>query len=429
MCFRLSGRRDAMVDMSLVSGTLTIHLPKIINTENALAIDQEIRGSDALAASERIVIDAKELRYISSLGLRILLAAKKMKDDLKIVNVNETCYQIFEEAGFTEIMEITRIARFISLDGMKALGSGINGSVYEINREKVLKVYHGLTSMDEVSRILHTVRQAFVRGIPTMIPYEVVQTEKGYGTVFEMVDSACFANEIAKNPDKVKEAAAALAGLARKLASTDLSGSGVISRRELLLRSVSDITDLFDPEEIDAVRYYVEAVPDRNTAVHGDLHARNIMVVNGELLLIDMDDFSEGHPVWELAAIDRIYHMVLLLDPGLVREIYMFPQEVALEDFLEKVSQIPVDLIRILWDGFTECYFEGVPPESKEACLALSDFYALFMMMRDVLEQIRSVREEPEKLEDRKQVFRKLLGQLRGKDFASIGKAFELWTI
>jgi Ser/Thr protein kinase RdoA (MazF antagonist) len=50
------------------------------------------------------------------------------------------------------------------------------------------------------------------------------------------------------------------------------------------------------------LRALIEAVPKRNTLMHGDYHTNNIMVQNGEPLLIDMDTLCMGHPVFELGS-------------------------------------------------------------------------------------------------------------------------------
>jgi serine/threonine-protein kinase RIO1 len=50
------------------------------------------------------------------------------------------------------------------------------------------------------------------------------------------------------------------------------------------------------------LRALIEAVPKQNTLMHGDYHTNNIMVQNGEPLLIDMDTLCMGHPVFEIGA-------------------------------------------------------------------------------------------------------------------------------
>ena len=45
----------------------------------------------------------------------------------------------------------------------------------------------------------------------------------------------------------------------------------------------------------------VEAIPDTGTMIHGDFHTNNIVMQNDEVLLLDMDTLSVGHPIFELA--------------------------------------------------------------------------------------------------------------------------------
>lgn len=56
-----------------------------------------------------IVFDCKKLEYISSMGLRVLLAAQQAIEgngNMKIINVNEEVMEIFEVTGFDSIFYI-----------------------------------------------------------------------------------------------------------------------------------------------------------------------------------------------------------------------------------------------------------------------------------------------------------------------------------
>ncbi|MBQ7505537.1 MAG: STAS domain-containing protein [Ruminococcus sp.] len=58
---------------------------------------------------KELVFDFKDLDYISSAGLRILLGTQKLmnnKGNMKIINVNETVNEIFEVTGFSYILDI-----------------------------------------------------------------------------------------------------------------------------------------------------------------------------------------------------------------------------------------------------------------------------------------------------------------------------------
>ena len=56
-----------------------------------------------------LVIDLKDLEYISSAGLRVLLAAQKImmkQGKMTVTNPNEVISEIFEVTGFRDILTI-----------------------------------------------------------------------------------------------------------------------------------------------------------------------------------------------------------------------------------------------------------------------------------------------------------------------------------
>ena len=58
---------------------------------------------------EKLVLDFAALEYLSSAGLRVLLAAQKVMNkqgEMIIKNVNETINEIFEVTGFIDILTI-----------------------------------------------------------------------------------------------------------------------------------------------------------------------------------------------------------------------------------------------------------------------------------------------------------------------------------
>jgi anti-sigma B factor antagonist len=86
---------------------LTIALQGRLDTATAPELEEVIRSS--LDGVTELVLDLKELDYISSAGLRVLLAAQKTMNKqgaMKVQNVNETVNEIFEVTGFTDILTI-----------------------------------------------------------------------------------------------------------------------------------------------------------------------------------------------------------------------------------------------------------------------------------------------------------------------------------
>ena len=86
---------------------VVIELVGRLDTNTAPALDKTI-GED-IQDSENLVLDLKGLEYISSAGLRVLLAAQtKMQKNgsLKITNVCAEIMDVFEMTGFSDILTI-----------------------------------------------------------------------------------------------------------------------------------------------------------------------------------------------------------------------------------------------------------------------------------------------------------------------------------
>ena len=101
---------------------LTIYLTGSIDSNNAENIGKEIEEIRSANNDGSLVLNAEELKYISSAGLRQILRLKKKEKDLKIVNVSSEIYDIFEMTGFSEMMEIQKAYRKFSVDGCEVIG-------------------------------------------------------------------------------------------------------------------------------------------------------------------------------------------------------------------------------------------------------------------------------------------------------------------
>lgn len=85
----------------------TISISGRLDTSTAPELEQIVKSS--LADVKELVIDLKDLEYISSAGLRVLLSAQKIMNkqgDMKLINVQETIMEIFDITGFTDILTI-----------------------------------------------------------------------------------------------------------------------------------------------------------------------------------------------------------------------------------------------------------------------------------------------------------------------------------
>jgi hypothetical protein len=139
-----------------------------------------------------LVLDAAALEYISSAGLRVILRLSQSEDGLKIINVSSEVYEVFEMTGFSQMIPIEKAYRQISVEGCEVIGQGSNGKVYRLDPETIIKVYNNPDALPEIKRETDLARKAFVLGIPTAIPYDVVRVGQGYGSVFELLNAKSF---------------------------------------------------------------------------------------------------------------------------------------------------------------------------------------------------------------------------------------------
>ena len=123
-------------------------------------------------------IDAAELEYISSAGLRVLLKLRKTVGEVTVCNVSPEVYEIFDVTGFTDIINVKKALREVSVEGCELIGEGGNGAVYRLNEDTIVKVYKAdidVTDLDDINREREYARTAFLNGIPSVIAYDMVK--------------------------------------------------------------------------------------------------------------------------------------------------------------------------------------------------------------------------------------------------------------
>ena len=93
------------IDFTRHSGVLNITLDGRLDTTTAPEFESFLNQNYDDAA--QVVINCERLSYISSAGLRVLLAAqKKTKGVMKLTNVCELVMEVFEMTGFADILTI-----------------------------------------------------------------------------------------------------------------------------------------------------------------------------------------------------------------------------------------------------------------------------------------------------------------------------------
>ena len=336
------------MEFKVTGQELTLFPEGRISSTNAEQVGAEMESILSQTPHETVVLDVENLEYISSAGLRAILKVRKKEASLKIINVIPDVYEVFEMTGFTEMMTIEKAYRRLSVDGCEVIGQGANGKVYRLDEETIIKVYLNPDCLPDIHRERELARKAFVLGIPTAIPYDVVKVGDGYGSVFELLSAKSFAKLIASDPDNLDHYAELYVDLLKKIHSTELKPGEIPDMKKTALRWADFLEPYLPADQYAKLHSLIEAVPERNTMMHGDYHVKNVMMQNGEVLLIDMDTLCMGHPVFEIASIFLSYYGYSENNHAMLEEFY----------------GIPYDLAQKLWKKTTQLYF-GTEDEEK----------------------------------------------------------------
>ena len=231
----------------------------------------------------------------------------------------------------------------VSIDGCALIGHGAKGDVYRYDDELIIKVYNENNTYQDVEQEIALSRKAFVLGLPTAISFGIVAVGNRYGAMFELVDSSSVSSYIAANPERVDEYAVMMADVARIIHSTKPDDDSFPDGSLMLMSWVTEGLAYVDTKLADRLLSLIDALPEAEYLVHGDFHTGNVLMYDGEPLLIDLDRLSAGPPILDLSGLYMAYIANGEHDPRNVEKFMGFSYETGLRFF----------------DSFMKEYFKG----------------------------------------------------------------------
>ncbi len=308
---------------------VTVVLSGRIDSANAAETEAAINAQLAGKGDVPVILDATNLEYISSAGLRVILRIKKLSPELKIIGVKSEVYEIFEMTGFTEMMTVEKAYRTVSVEGCEVIGEGANGKVYRIDGDNVVKTYKNADALAEIQHEREVARLALVLGIPTAISYDVVKVGDSYGSVFELLDAKSFSKLLAREPERFDWCVGEYVKMLKKIHSTVVPEGKLPAFKTKILNAIRRTKELLPGDLGEKLLKMTEDIPESNNMIHGDYHTKNIVLAGDEVLVIDMDTLSVGHPICDFMRMYSAYIGYSENDPEIILKFQGYSQEVA----------------------------------------------------------------------------------------------------
>lgn len=303
-----------MYKYELNNDILTIYLDGEIDSTNSEESLNDIENTINNNSFTKLILDGTTLRYISSAGLRNILRILRANRNLEIRNLNDEVYSIFEMTGFTKMMNVKKAFKELNLEGAEVIGEGAKGIVYNYKNDLIVKLYKDNDSLPQIDKERELAKYAFILGIPTAISYDIVKVNGKYGIAFELLNAKSMSALIIENPDKLEEYAKEFVKLLKIIHSTKVDPNKIKSEMVIVNKWLNNLKTIADSETYDKVENLINNINETYTLVHGDYHTNNVMMQNGELLLIDMDTLAYSNPIIELGIIDFSYNTFNELD-------------------------------------------------------------------------------------------------------------------
>ena len=287
---------------------LTVFVSGRIDSNNAHDFEEALFAERAKNPEGTLTLDACDLEYISSAGLRVIMRMRKEESSLNVVNASSEVYDIFDVTGFTSILPVKKALRQMSVEGLEMIGEGATAKVYRLDPDTIIKVFNPGIGMSMIENENDRATKAFVAGVPTAISFDTVKVGDCYGTVFELLDAKDLREMMLEDKEHVLDWIRLFARSVREMHEIEMDTTKFTDVKQTSLNSLRILENtVCTPEEVEKLRKIYENVPDRTTFIHGDCHVGNVMIQDGEPVFIDLSTAGYGHPIFDMVSMCLIY--------------------------------------------------------------------------------------------------------------------------
>jgi aminoglycoside phosphotransferase (APT) family kinase protein len=176
--------------------------------------------------------------------------------------------------------------------GWTLIGRGKSSEVLSIGNGKIIKIYHSAVSEEMIQREMRAAGLAASLGLPTVAPCSRVSVKEKSALIYPEIYGVSVASAVRKEPFSAATLLTKMADLLRTIHSPTISGL-----RQVKTVLATDIDYGPAPDAIKKVAIeYLAHLPDGDHLLHGDFHIDNILLSDGDLIILDWAKAAMGAP-------------------------------------------------------------------------------------------------------------------------------------
>ena len=298
-----------------------------------------------------ILFDCTTLAWIDMEGISILADLRASGKRFALRNLNADCRVLFKVEGFDEYLQGDDKLPKIDLSGCEKINEGASGIIYKLSDEMAAKTFKDKPDYYDIVRRRIAQKNALIAGVPAPFSFGYAEYDGGIVTLMELIRSRSLLQVIVSEKDH-DGYIIRFAQFVRQLHEIRDEEKLRHFDRNLLGEEILSKADRCDPflkkEYRGMARKIIEAINEPECLVHGDIHPKNIMTSEDEMLFIDFDYFSTGKAIYDLGTLYR----TLLCNQD--------EEGASLNSFLD----ISMDECRKIWDMFIAEYYKDEPEET-----------------------------------------------------------------
>lgn len=296
--------------------TLTIYVTASEFLFNPRKMKDELIDLVKQNKEKDINIDLGDFDNIVQSLIDFLVEILKNNENVSLVNLRGNVFDEFRKQGYTNQYPIFRRLLPVTIEGCEEIGGGFFSKFYRLNEDTCVKVYNEKASIDNIILEKEKAKQAMILGVPTAIPFTIVNVDGHFGVLFEYINGKTLGKTILNDKEHIDMWIKKYVDLLLNLKDTKVENSIFPNCEEVYLEKAEYIKDFIAKEDYEKIKEIICSIEDTRSIVHADCHINNIMVSNNEIFLIDLDTLMIGNTIYELAGFYCTYQIFEELYPG-----------------------------------------------------------------------------------------------------------------